>query len=106
VDGIFCPNESTAFGMLRALQDGGFAGKVKFVGFDSSAKLVEGLKAGQIHGLVLQSPFKMGYEAVKAISAHLKGANVEKRIDTGVALVTPENVDEEASQKLLFPQQK
>src|SRR5262245_30433064 len=64
VDAIFCPNESTTFGMLLALEKTGIAGKVKFVGFDSSAKLVEGLKQGHIHGLVLQNPFKMGYLAV------------------------------------------
>ena len=40
VEGIFCPNESTVFGMLRALQDSGLAGKVIFVGFDSSESLV------------------------------------------------------------------
>ncbi len=106
VDGIFCPNESTAFGMLRALQDGGFAGKVKFVGFDSSEKLVSALKAGHLHGLVLQNPYKMGYEAVKTLASHLKGTNMPKRVDTGVALITPENMDEEGSKRLLFPPQK
>jgi ribose transport system substrate-binding protein len=106
LDGIFCPNESTTFGMLRALQEAGFAGKVFFVGFDSSAKLVDGLKAAQIHGLVLQNPYKMGYEAVKTLAAHIKGQEVAKRIDTGVSLVTPENLGDEASQKLLFPPQK
>ena len=45
VKGIFCPNESTTFGMLLALQKAGLAGKVKFIGFDSSDKLVEWLKS-------------------------------------------------------------
>ena len=35
IDGIFCPNESTTFAMLRVLEDNGWAGKVKFVGFDA-----------------------------------------------------------------------
>jgi ribose transport system substrate-binding protein len=35
IDGIFTPNESTAFAMLRVLQDNGWAGKVHFVGFDA-----------------------------------------------------------------------
>jgi ribose transport system substrate-binding protein len=39
-----------------ALQGGGFTKKVKFVGFDSSQKLMEALRAGAIHGLVLQNP--------------------------------------------------
>lgn len=73
VDGIFCCNESTTFGMLRALQDSKLAGKVKFVGFDSSRMLVNALENGEIHGLILQDPFKMGYLGVKTIYAFLNG---------------------------------
>jgi ribose transport system substrate-binding protein len=103
IDGIFCPNESTTFGMLRALQDGGFAGKVKFVGFDSSVKLVEALRNGEIHGLVLQNPMRMGYLGVKAMVEHLQGRPVERRVDTGVRLVTPENMDQPEIRELLQP---
>lgn len=104
VDGIFCPNESTTFGMLRALQDSGRAGAVRFVGFDASEKLVEALGAGVIHGLVVQNPFRMGYDGVKAIVAHLDGAPVEKRVDTGVLVATPENMAESAVKALLAPE--
>ncbi len=103
IDGIFCPNESSAFGMLRALQDGGFAGKVKFVGFDSSIKLVEALKADHILGLVLQNPMKMGYLGVKTMVEHLEGRQVPRRVDTGVTLVTRENMDEPQIKELLQP---
>lgn len=101
IDGIFCPNESTTFGMLRALQDSDLAGKVKFVGFDSSAKLVQALQAGEIQGLVLQNPRKMGYLAVKTLIAHLKGQPVEKRIDTGAVLATSQNLDQPDLKALL-----
>jgi len=103
IDGIFCPNESTAFAMLRALEDGGLAGKVKYVGFDSSDRLVQGLRNGQIHGLVLQDPINMGYLGVKTVVAHLQGQKVEKRIDTGSAVATPENMDEPKMKNLLEP---
>jgi ribose transport system substrate-binding protein len=103
IDAIFTPNESTTFGMLRCLQDAGLAGKVRFVGFDSSAKLVEALRTGEIDGLVLQNPFNMGYTGVKTLAAHLKGGKVEKRIDTGAALATKENMEEPAMKELLQP---
>jgi ribose transport system substrate-binding protein len=106
VDGIFCPNESTSFAMLRALEDGGFAGKVKFVGFDSSERLVMGLKNGSIQGLVLQDPINIGYLGVKTLVAHLQGQKVEKRIDTGSAVATPENMDEPKIKNLLEPDYK
>ncbi len=103
VDGIFCPNESTTFGMLRALQDAKRAGEVKFVGFDSSAKLVEALGKGELHGLVLQNPFRMGELGVKTALAKLDGKAVEARIDTGVGVATKENMAEPAMRELLSP---
>ena len=108
IDGIFCPNESTTFGMLRALQDAGLAGKVRFVGFDSSTKLVAALKAGELEELVLQNPFKMGYLGVTTMTKRLKNkrAKVAKRIDTGVQLVTKENMDEPAVKEILSPDLK
>jgi len=103
IDGIFCPNESTTFGMLRALQDGGLAGTVRFVGFDSSVKLVHALRAGEIDALTLQNPMRMGYLGVKTMVEHLRGKPVEKRIDTGVTLVTRENMDQPEIGDLLEP---
>ena len=103
IHGVFCPNESTTFGMLRALQDAGRAGKVKFVGFDSSVKLVEAMRAGQIHGLILQNPFRMGLMGVKTLVDHLMGKKVPARIDTGVTLVTPETMDRPEMKALHSP---
>jgi len=105
IDGIFCPNESSAFGMLRALQGAKLAGKVKFVGFDSSEKIVAALKAGELHGTVLQNPVKMGYLAVKTMVEHLRGQKVERRIDTGAVLVSPENMEQPEMKALLHPEQ-
>ena len=104
VEGIFCPNESTTFGALRALQEAGVAGTIRFVGFDSSPKLVQGLRDGHIHGLVLQDPIKIGYLGVKQMVRHLKGETVEARVDTGVYLATPENMDEASIKALLEPE--
>ncbi len=103
VDGIFCPNESSVFGMLRAMQDAGIAGKVRLVGFDASAKLVEALAAGEIDGLVIQNPFGMGYRGVRAVVEHLDGKSVEGRIDTGVVVVTKANMGEQGMAALLAP---
>jgi ribose transport system substrate-binding protein len=103
VEGIFTPNESTTFGMLRALQDAGRAGQVKFVGFDSSDRLVAALRDGKIHGLVLQNPFAMGERGVATAVAHLRGETVEPRIDTGVQVATRENMEEPAMRALLSP---
>jgi len=100
VDGIFCGCEPTTFGMLRALQDSGRAGKIRFVGFDATDKLLEGLRTGEIDGLVLQDPFRMGELSVQTMVAHLDGKPVEKFVDTGVSVATKENVDSEEMRAL------
>ena len=104
VDGVFCPNESTTFGMLLALQKAKLAGKIRFIGFDASDKLVQGVKAGQIDALVLQDPFNMGYTAVKTQVSHIRGSQVEKRIDTGATLVDKANMQKPEIARLLRPE--
>ena len=106
VDGIFTPNESSTFAMLRVLQDNGWAGKVRFVGFDASENLVKGLREKRIDGLIVQDPVKMGYLGVKTLVAHIRGENVERRIDTGVRLVTPDQMDAPEVRELLQPDLK
>lgn len=103
VDGIFTPNESTTLAMLRVLQDNGWAGQVRFIGFDASGTLVDGLEAGQIDGLVLQDPVRIGDLGVRTMVAHLRGEPVERRIDTGVRLVTREGMDTPEARALLHP---
>ncbi len=100
---IFCPNESSTFGMLKALRDINKAGNVQFIGFDASRVLVEGLKAGEIKGLIVQNPLKMGYLGVKTMVSILKGETVEKVIETGAELVTQENMAQPEIAELLNP---
>jgi ribose transport system substrate-binding protein len=103
ISGIFCPNESTTFGMLRALQNAKLAGKITFIGFDSSEKLVQALSDGEIDALVLQNPMNMGYLGVKTLLRHLRGETVERRIDTGATLVTRENMNQPEIRERLHP---
>ena len=89
--------------MLLALQDIGKAGKVTFVGFDASQVFIDAINANQLHGIVVQNPFNMGYLGVRSIVDHLQGKPVEKRIDTGVTMVTPDNLGAPEIQTLLHP---
>jgi len=103
VDGIFTPNESVSFAMLRVLQDNGWAGKVKFVGFNASPNLVKGLRDGGLDAIVVQDPVHMGYTAVETMVKHLKGQPVEKWIDTGVKVATKDNMDTPQIKSLIEP---
>ena len=102
-EGVFCPNETSAAGMLIALSDRQLTGKVKFVGFDAAPRLNAGLRDGELQGLVLQDPFKMGYLGLKTMIDHLDGKAIEQSIDTGAAMATPENINDPEIQRLLNP---
>ena len=104
VSGIFCPNETVTIAMTKALRDIGRAGgQVKIVGFDSGSQSVLDLKNGDVQALVVQDPVKMGYLGVMTLVQHLQGKPIEKRIDTGVSLVTKENMNEPDMAALLAP---
>jgi ABC-type sugar transport system substrate-binding protein len=105
VRGVFAVCEPNATGMLEALEQEGLAGKVKFIGFDPSPRMVQALADGKMHGIVLQDPVTMGYQAVKTLVAHLEGKPVERRISTGEYMATTENMNEPQMKKLLAPEQ-
>jgi ribose transport system substrate-binding protein len=100
-DGIFCSNEPSTLGMLLALKQNNLTGRKKFVGFDTSPGLVEGLKRGEIQALVAQNPKRMGREAVQALVAKMKGETVLAVIDSGASVVTKENLGIPEIQALL-----
>jgi len=104
VEGMFAPCEPVTIGLTMALRNIGKAGgQVKLVGFDSGTQSVEALKRGDLQGLVVQHPVKMGYLGVMTLMDHLRGKQVLKQIDTGVRLVTPQNMDSPESKELIYP---
>jgi len=105
VNGIFCPCEPPTIAMTKALRDIGLAGgKVKMIGFDAGSQSVVDMKNGDVQALVVQNPMLMGYLGVVTAVKYLRGEKVEKRIDTGVALVTPENMEQPGIRELLHPE--
>ena len=91
LDGIFASNQPTAEGAynaLQALRDKGVQVRTRFVGFDESNLLLQGLRNGTIDALIIQDPEKMAYLGVKALVDHLEKKPVEPVVDTGVAVMT------------------
>lgn len=104
VNGIFCVNEPSTIAMTKALRDLGKAGgKVKMIGFDAGSQSVLDMKNGDVQGLAVQNPVLMGYLSVMTMVKHLQGEKVENRIDTGVVLVSPENMEQPEIKDLLNP---
>jgi len=104
VNGVFCPCEPPTIAMTKALRDLGLAGgKVKMIGFDAGSQSVVDMQNGDVQALVVQNPVLMGYLGVMTAVKHLEGQKVERRIDTGVMLVTPENMNQPDIRELLHP---
>ena len=101
--GIFAASEPGAIGCAQAIKAAGKAGVIKLIAFDGSDEEIASLKEGTIQALIVQNPFQMGYKGVKAAVDNLKGTPVEKRIDTGVSVVTMENFNQPDIQKILYP---
>lgn len=106
VDGIFCPNQSTASGMLTVLKRDprNLTEKVAFVGFDSGPNIAEGLAEKTIDATVLQNPVLMGYDSVRVMYEHLKGKEVPAEQPVPEELATTENLDDPKIHSLLFPE--
>jgi len=103
MDGIFCPNESSTAGMLDALRSLGLhwsargpnAHAVRLVGFDSSEPLLQAVEVGDIDGLILQDPYRMGYLGVWVVAQYLNGHDVAVgglHMGTGESVVTRDNL--------------
>lgn len=98
---VFAANEPTAIGVGKAIADSGKAGKIVAIGFDGAPILQDYVKKGVYQGIMVQSPYNMGYLGVKTAWDKIKGKKIKEFIDTGVFAVTTENIATDESQKAL-----
>ncbi|MCO4319480.1 ABC transporter substrate-binding protein [Phyllobacterium sp. 21LDTY02-6] len=101
--GIFASNLIMGQGAGQAIAENKAQDKIKLIAFDSDEKLVKLLSDGVIHALVVQDPFRMGYDGIKTALAASKGEKVEANVDTGANLITKANMNEPRAQELLNP---
>ena len=104
--GVFASNLIMAQGAGQAVAENKKADTIKLIGFDSDDKLVGFLKDGTIYALVVQDPYRMGYDGIKTALAASKGEKVETFVDTGANLITKANMGGEKQNALLNPKVK
>ncbi|HUC86476.1 MAG TPA: substrate-binding domain-containing protein [Candidatus Acidoferrales bacterium] len=104
VQGLFACNVDMSVGALRALQEAKRT-DVKMVAFDPDQSLIEGLRSGQVVAIIVQDPYRMGYEGVKALALKNKGQSSPRLINTGVEVVTSDNLTDPRIMRLLGEQQ-
>ena len=103
LNGMFASSEPSSVGASLALKGRSLSGKVRLVGFDATEGLVSDLKSGTIDALVVQDPFKIGYEAVRTIVEKWKGQTPPRQMDLNAVVVTMENADQPEIRSVLFP---
>lgn len=105
--GIFAANEPNGDGAANVLKQRKLAGKIKVVAFDTSDSEIQALKEGTILALIVQSPYQMGLQGVKSAVKAIKGQDVgPKSVDSGLTVVTKDNLNTPEIQKLLNPSKK
>ena len=104
--GVFANNLIMAQGVGQAIAENKKADTIKMVGFDGDNKTIGMLKDGTVYALVLQDPYRMGYDGIKTALAASKGEKVDAFVDTGANLITKANMGGEKQQALLYPKVK
>lgn len=100
--GLFADNESSSSGAAQALRSRA-AKNVRLVAFDASDQLLADLGEGYIDALVVQNPFRMGYESTRAIGLKLAGENPPRTLDSGATLIQKQDLERPEIRTLLFP---
>lgn len=92
--GFYACNEGSTVGVAQAIKQKKAVGKIKLVGFDKSEDTINSINDGMIQATMVQNPYKMGQLAVQFAHDVLNDKEVEKLVDTGVTVITKDNIEE------------
>jgi ribose transport system substrate-binding protein len=106
LDGMFASAEANSIGAVQAIKSRGLSGKIKLVTFDSSEAHIEAIKDGTIDVMLVQDPYKIGYEAVRSLVMKLNGETPPARMDLAVHVIRKSDLGQPEVQALLFPKWK
>lgn len=101
VNAIFASNATGTDAMLLAMRNFDLTEQVYLVGYEASSASLEAVKSGEIQGLVVSNPYRMGYLGVTTLVDNIQGGNMPTIVDTGLTLVTQSNIDTSEVQEAL-----
>ena len=103
LDGMFASAEANSLGAMQAIEARGRSGKIKLITFDFSDEHVAALKAGTINVMLVQDPYRIGYEAVRSLVMKLNGEQPPHQIDLKARIIVKEDLAKPEIHALLFP---
>jgi ribose transport system substrate-binding protein len=101
LDGIFASSEASSLGSIQAIRSRGQSGKVKLITFDFSDAHVEALRDGTIDIMLVQDPYRIGYETVRALAEYLQGKTPTKRVDLPARAIVKADLEKPEIRALL-----
>jgi ribose transport system substrate-binding protein len=102
--GLFASSEAASIGSIQAVRSRSLAGKIKLVTFDSSETHVEALRDGVVDAMLVQDPFRIGYEAVKSLADKLNGRTPVNRLDLPARVIVKSDLSKPDVRALLLPE--
>ena len=90
--------------MIVGVQEADKVGAYTLIGFDSGSIVNDAIRDGILTGSIMQSPYTMGYESVKAAIEYLQNGTEpdEWFNDTGVMFVTQDNIESDDAAKVMY----
>jgi ribose transport system substrate-binding protein len=101
--GIFASSEAASLGSIQAIRGRGLTGKVKLVTFDFSKTHVEALRDGTTSAMMVQDPFRLGYESVRSLNQKLNGETPPKHQDLPARVIVKADLNKPEIQALVQP---
>jgi len=101
--GVFGTNVFSAQGAGTAVANAGLGGAVQVVAYDATQFAIEQLREGVVSLVLAQKPFDMGYMAVQFAVADASGVtSLPRRVETGFAIISNENVDDPDVSRFIY----
>jgi len=102
--GLFASSEAASIGSIQAVRSRNLSGKMKLVTFDFSDIHVEALRDGTVNVMLVQDPFRIGYESVKSLAYQLSSRTQVRRLDLPVRVIVKSDLEKPDVRALLFPE--
>jgi ribose transport system substrate-binding protein len=103
ITAVFAPDEEGTVGAAQAIQRAHKVGKVVLFGWDAGPDTIQVLKQGLVNSLVVQNPFKMGYDSLVGTVNEIRTGKQSANEDTGATIVTKANVNSPSVQAVINP---
>ena len=104
--GVYGDNNVTGSGIALAIAEAGLQGEVIGVAYDGNPEEIEGVKNDSLYAILVQDLYNWGYKAVNFAGELVAGNDLgleDNYYNTGVTLVTKENIEDDDIQDVLDP---